>query len=158
MLHCLQHHPASASGRNLFGRLHSPPPPVLARRARNTLTAIRYREEDHMLDAAGPGFHLMHDNARPHEVHRRSRMMEALMLWTGLSAPRTWSTTGTSCPVPRTGATLHRRPVRERIGRLIKSVPTHCREVIQAQGGHTHTAEPHFALKLDQPSEFPLLH
>ncbi|KAI4892976.1 hypothetical protein NFI96_003471 [Prochilodus magdalenae] len=106
--------------------------------ARGSLTAIRYRDEIlrplviSYAGAVGPGFLLMQDSARP-----RSYKMKALKLWTGPPVPQTRS--------------IHQRHVAaqtvheladalvqvweeiplETIRHLIRSMPRHCREVIQ---------------------------
>ena len=130
--------------------------------ARGTLTAIRYRNEilrpivRPYAGAVGPGFLLMHDNARPHvaECVSSSWIMKAVMLWTGLPVPlnpikHIWDIVSRS---------IHQRHVepqtvqelidaliqvweeipQENIHRLTRSMPRRCREVIQARGGHTH--------------------
>ena len=140
--------------------------------ARGSLTAIRYRDEilrplvRPYSGAVGPGFLLMQDNARPHVIGVCLQFLQEegidAMDWPARSPDLhpiepIWGIMSRSIHqrrvAPQTVQELADALVQvweeipqETICHLIKSMPKHCREVIQAHGGHTHTTEPHFDL------------
>uniref|UniRef100_A0A8K9US50 Tc1-like transposase DDE domain-containing protein n=1 Tax=Oncorhynchus mykiss TaxID=8022 RepID=A0A8K9US50_ONCMY len=132
--------------------------------ARGSLTAIRYRDEilrplvRPYAGAVGPGFLLMQDNARPHVAGVCQQFLQEegidAMDWPARSPDlnpieHIWDIMSRS---------IHQRHVapqtvqeladalaqvwedipQETIRHLIRCMPTRCREVIQARGGHTH--------------------
>lgn len=131
---------------------------------RGSLTALRYRDEilrpivRPFAGAVGPGFLLMHDNARYHvaEVCRRFLHREGIdaMDWPACSPDlnpieHVWDMMSRSIrqrhAAPQTVQELTDALVQvweeipqETIGSLIRSMPRRCREVILARGGHTH--------------------
>ncbi|KAL0172968.1 hypothetical protein M9458_033279, partial [Cirrhinus mrigala] len=111
--------------------------------ARGSLTAIRPFVRPYA-GAVGPGFLLMQDNARPHFLQDEG--IDA-MDWPACSPDlnpieHIWDIMSRSihqCHVaPQTVQELADALVQETIRHLIRSMPRHCREVIQARGGHTH--------------------
>ena len=132
--------------------------------ARGTLTAIRYRDEilrpivRPYAGAVGPGFLLMHDNARPHVA----QVCQQFLHDEGIDAMGWPAHSPDLNPIKHIWAimshSIHQRHVapqtvqeltdaliqvweeipQENIRRLIRSMPRRCREVIQARGGHTH--------------------
>uniref|UniRef100_A0AAZ3RBZ6 Tc1-like transposase DDE domain-containing protein n=1 Tax=Oncorhynchus tshawytscha TaxID=74940 RepID=A0AAZ3RBZ6_ONCTS len=131
---------------------------------RGSLTAIRYRYEilrplgRPYAGAVGPGFLLMQDNARPHMAGVCQQFLQEegidAMDWPARSPDlnpieHIWDIMSRSihqCHVaPQTVQELADALVQvweeipqETIRHLIRSMPRHCREVIQARGGHTH--------------------
>uniref|UniRef100_A0A674A2U6 Transposase Tc1-like domain-containing protein n=1 Tax=Salmo trutta TaxID=8032 RepID=A0A674A2U6_SALTR len=132
--------------------------------ARGSLTAIRYRDEilrplvRPYAGAVGPGFLLMQDNARPHVAGVCQQFLQE----EGIDA-MDWPTRSPDLnPIEHIwdimSRSIHQRHVapqtvqeladalvqvweeipQETIRHLIRSIPRHCREVIQARGGHTH--------------------
>uniref|UniRef100_A0A8C8JU24 Transposase n=1 Tax=Oncorhynchus tshawytscha TaxID=74940 RepID=A0A8C8JU24_ONCTS len=132
--------------------------------ARGSLTAIRYRDEilrplvRPYAGAVGPGFLLMQDNARPHVagVCQQFQQEEGIdaMDWPARSPDlnpieHIWDIMSRSIhqrhvapqPVQELADALVQvweEIPQETIRHLIRSMPRHCREVIQACGGHTH--------------------
>lgn len=130
---------------------------------RGSLTAVRYRDEilrpivRPYAGAVGPGFLLMHDNARPHvaQVCRRFLNYEGIdaMDWPSCSPDlnpieHIWDLMSRSIhqrhDAPQTVQELTHALIQvweeipqETIGNLIRSMPRRCREVIVARGGHT---------------------
>ena len=131
---------------------------------RRTMTAIRYRDEilrpivRPYAGAVGPGFLLMHDNARPHVA----RVCQQFLHDEGIDA-MDWPARSTDLnPIEHLwdimSRTIRRRHVapqtvqeltdaliqvwedipQETIRRLNRGMPRRCRECIQARGGHTH--------------------
>ncbi|KAL0186269.1 hypothetical protein M9458_017939 [Cirrhinus mrigala] len=124
---------------------------------RGSLTAIRYRDEilrplvRPYAGEVGPGFLLMQDNARPHVAGVCQQFLQDegidAMDWLARSPDlnpieHIWDIM--SCSIhqrhvaPQTVQELADALVQETICHLIRSMPRHCREVIQARGGHTH--------------------
>uniref|UniRef100_A0A8C7F5Z9 Transposase n=1 Tax=Oncorhynchus kisutch TaxID=8019 RepID=A0A8C7F5Z9_ONCKI len=132
--------------------------------ARGSLTAIRYRDEilrplvRPYAGAVGPGFLLMQDNARPHVAGVCQQFLQEegidAMDWPARSPDlnpieHIWDIMSRSIHqrhvAPQTVQELADALVQvweeipqETIRHLIRSMPRHCREVIQARGGHTH--------------------
>jgi len=132
--------------------------------ARGSLTAIRYRDEilrplvRPYAGAVGPGFLLMQDNARPHVAGVCQQFLQEegidAMDWPARSPDlnpieHIWDIMSRSIHqrhvAPQTVQELADALVQvweeipqETICHLIRSMPRHCREVIQARGGHTH--------------------
>uniref|UniRef100_A0A803J4G0 Tc1-like transposase DDE domain-containing protein n=1 Tax=Xenopus tropicalis TaxID=8364 RepID=A0A803J4G0_XENTR len=116
--------------------------------------------------AVGPGFLLMQDNARPHVAGVCQQFLQDegidAMDWPACSPDlnpieHIWDIMSRSIHqrhvAPQTIQVLVDALVQvweeipqETIHHLIRSMPRHCREVMQARGGHTHTTEPHFDL------------
>lgn len=131
---------------------------------RGTLTAIVYRNEilrpivRPYAGAVGPGFLLMHDNARPHVALVCHQFLHDegidAMDWPACSQDlnpneHIWDSMSRSIHqrhvAPQTVQELTDALIQvweaipqENIRRLIRSMPRRCREVIQARGGHTH--------------------
>uniref|UniRef100_A0A8C7TIE1 Tc1-like transposase DDE domain-containing protein n=1 Tax=Oncorhynchus mykiss TaxID=8022 RepID=A0A8C7TIE1_ONCMY len=131
---------------------------------RGSLTAIRYRIEilrplvRPYAGAVGPGFLLMQDNARPHVAGVCQQFLQEeginAMDWPARSPDlnpieHIWDIMSRSIHqrhvAPQTVQELADALVQvweeipqETIRHLIRSMPRHCREVIQARGGHTH--------------------
>ena len=131
--------------------------------ARSSLTAIRYRDEilrplvRPYAGAVGPGFLLMQDNARPHVAGVCQQFLQEegidAMDWPARSPDlnpieHIWDIMSRSIPqchvAPQTVQELADALVQvweeipqETIHHLIRSMPRHCREVIQARGGHS---------------------
>ena len=131
---------------------------------RGTMTAIRYRDEilrpivRPYAGAVGPGFLLMHDNARPHVA----RVCQQFLYVEGIDAMDWPARSPDLNPIEHLwdimSRTIRQRNVapqtvqeltaaliqvweeipQETIRRLIRSMPRRCRECIQARGGHTH--------------------
>uniref|UniRef100_A0A674BHS8 Tc1-like transposase DDE domain-containing protein n=1 Tax=Salmo trutta TaxID=8032 RepID=A0A674BHS8_SALTR len=132
--------------------------------ARGSLTAIRYRDEilrplvRPYAGAVGPGFLLIQDNARPHVAGVCQQFLQEegidAMDWPACSPDlnpieHIWDIMSRSIHqrhvAPQTVQELADALVQvweeipqETIRHLIRSMPRHCREVIQARGGHTH--------------------
>uniref|UniRef100_A0AAZ3P8U8 Transposase n=1 Tax=Oncorhynchus tshawytscha TaxID=74940 RepID=A0AAZ3P8U8_ONCTS len=131
--------------------------------ARGSLTAIRYRDEilrplvRPYAGAVGPGFLLMQDNARHVAGVCQQFLQEEgidAMDWPARSPDlnpieHIWDIMSRSIHqrhvAPQTVQELADALVQvweeipqETIRHLIRSMPWHCREVIQARGGHTH--------------------
>uniref|UniRef100_A0A674F3R5 Tc1-like transposase DDE domain-containing protein n=1 Tax=Salmo trutta TaxID=8032 RepID=A0A674F3R5_SALTR len=132
--------------------------------ARGSLTAIRYRDEilrplvRTYAGAVGPGFLLMQDNARPHVAGVCQQFLQEegidAMDWPARSPDlnpidHIWDIMSRSIHqrhvAPQTVQELADALVQvweeipqDTIRHLIRSMPRHCREVIQARGGHTH--------------------
>ncbi|KAI3374718.1 hypothetical protein L3Q82_021018, partial [Scortum barcoo] len=149
------------SAQTVRNRLHEGALHVLAR---GSLTAIRYRDEilrplvRPYAGAVGPGFLLMQDNARPHVAGVCQQFLQDegtdAMDWPARSPDlnpieHIWDIMSRSIHqrhvAPQTVQELADALVQvweeipqETIHHLIRSMPRHCREVIQARGGHTH--------------------
>uniref|UniRef100_A0A674DST4 Transposase Tc1-like domain-containing protein n=1 Tax=Salmo trutta TaxID=8032 RepID=A0A674DST4_SALTR len=132
--------------------------------ARGSLTAIRYQDEilrplvRTYAGAVGPGFLLMQDNARPHVAGVCQQFLQEegidAMDWPVRSPDlnpieHIWDIMSRSIHqrhvAPQTVQELADALVQvweeipqETIRHLIRSMPRHCREVIQARGGQTH--------------------
>ncbi|KAL0152051.1 hypothetical protein M9458_052655 [Cirrhinus mrigala] len=125
--------------------------------ARGSLTAIRYQDEilrplvRPYAGAVGPGFLLMQDNARPHVAGVCQQFLQDegidAMDWPARfidlnPVEHIWDILSRSIHqrhvAPQTVQELADALVQETIRHLIRSMPRHCREVIQARGGHTH--------------------
>uniref|UniRef100_A0AAZ3REL8 Tc1-like transposase DDE domain-containing protein n=1 Tax=Oncorhynchus tshawytscha TaxID=74940 RepID=A0AAZ3REL8_ONCTS len=132
--------------------------------ARSSLTAIRYRDEilrplvRPYAGADGPGFLLMQDNARPHVAGVCQQFLQEegidAMDWPARSPDLNpieyiWDIMSRSIhqrhDAPQTVQELADALVQvweeipqETIRHLIRSMPRHCREVIEARGSHTH--------------------
>uniref|UniRef100_A0A8K9XZB2 Transposase Tc1-like domain-containing protein n=1 Tax=Oncorhynchus mykiss TaxID=8022 RepID=A0A8K9XZB2_ONCMY len=150
--------------------------------ARGSLTAIRYRHEilrplvRPYAGAAGPGFLLMQDNARPHVAGVCQQFLQEegidAMDWPVRSPDlnpieHIWDIMSRSIHqrhiAPQTVQELADALVQvweeipqETMRHLIRSMPRRCREVIQARGGHTLlslilTCLKDITSKLDQP-------
>jgi hypothetical protein len=114
--------------------------------ARGSLTAIRYRDEiirplvRPYAGAVGPGFLLMQDNARPHVAGVCQQFQFQFFIWDIMSrsiyqrhvAPQTVQELADAL------VQVWEENPQETIRHLIRSMPRHCREVIQARGGHRH--------------------
>uniref|UniRef100_A0A8C8HEY5 Carbohydrate sulfotransferase n=1 Tax=Oncorhynchus tshawytscha TaxID=74940 RepID=A0A8C8HEY5_ONCTS len=126
--------------------------------ARGSLTAIRYRDEilrplvRPYAGAVGPGFLLMQDNARPHVAGVCQQFLQEegidAMGWPARSADLNpiWDIMSRSIHhvAPQTVQELADDLVQvweeipqETIRHLIRSMPKHCREVIQARGEYS---------------------
>ncbi|KAL0148990.1 hypothetical protein M9458_055794, partial [Cirrhinus mrigala] len=118
--------------------------------ARGSLTAVRPLVRPYA-GAVGPGFLLMQDNARPHEAGVCQQFLQDegidAMDWPARSPDlnpieHIWDIMSRSIHqrhvAPQTVQELADALVQETIRHLIRSMPRHCREVIQACGGHTH--------------------
>ena len=131
---------------------------------RGTLTAIRYRDEilrpivRPYAGAVGPGFLLMHGNARPHVAE----VCQQFLHDEGIDAMDLSARSTDLNPIehildimsrsinqrhvaPQTVQELTDASIQvweeipqENIHRLNRSMPRCCREVLQAGGGHTH--------------------
>uniref|UniRef100_A0AAZ3Q5H5 Transposase n=1 Tax=Oncorhynchus tshawytscha TaxID=74940 RepID=A0AAZ3Q5H5_ONCTS len=131
--------------------------------ARGSLTAIRYRDEilrplvRPYAGVVGPGFLLLQDNARPHVAGVCQQFLQEegidAMDWPARSPDLNpieyiWDMSRSIHQhhvAPQTVQELADALVQvweeipqETIHHLIRSMPRHCREVIQACGGHTH--------------------
>lgn len=132
--------------------------------ARGSLTATGYRDEilrpivRPYAGAVGPGFLLMHDNARPHVARVCQQFLHDegidVMDWPARSPDlnpieHIWDIMSRSIHqrhvAPQTVQELTDALIQvweqipqENIRRLIRSMPRRCRECIQARGGHTH--------------------
>ncbi|KAL0177266.1 hypothetical protein M9458_026160, partial [Cirrhinus mrigala] len=125
--------------------------------ARGSLTAIRYRDEIRRplvrpyAGAVGPGFLLMQNNARLHVAGVCQQFLQDegidAMDWPARSpdlnpTEHIWDIMSRSIHqrhvAPQTVQELADALVQETIRHLIRSMPRHCREVIEARGGHTH--------------------
>ena len=131
---------------------------------RGTLTAMRDRDEilrpivRPYAGAVGPGFLLMHDNARPHVVGvclqflhgggidfmdwpARSPDLKSLEhIWDIMSRPVQQRHVAPQTVQELTDALIQvlEEIPQKSICHLIRSMPRHCRGYIQAHGGHTH--------------------
>ena len=131
---------------------------------RGTLTAIRYRDEilrpivRPYAGAVGPGFLLMHDNVRPHVVGvclqflhgggidfmdwpaRSPDLKSPEHIWDIMSRPVQQRHVAPQTVQELTDALIQvlEEIPQKSICHLIRSMPRHCRECIQAHGGHTH--------------------
>ncbi|KAL0195257.1 hypothetical protein M9458_008829, partial [Cirrhinus mrigala] len=118
--------------------------------ARGSLTAFRPLVRPYA-GAVGPGFLLMQDNARPHVAGVCQQFLQDegidAMDWPARfpdlnPIEHIWDIMSRSIHqrhiAPQTVQELADALVQETIRYLIRSMPRHCREVIQARGGHTH--------------------